>query len=229
MKSEVYCDESRQDISPNSTSKNMLIGGIWIPVERRESIKNFIKVLKEKHSIGGELKWNKIAARNHKLYMEIVDLFFNDPDIRFRCIVVDKSKLNFEKYHRGDKELGFYKFYYHMLTKWIDDKTIRIFTDLKTNRVKGRLKKLEEIFVRENNSTQIKVQAISSHESLLIQMTDILLGAISAKFNPETLINSFKNDIIKIIEKRSGKPIAATYPSEKKLNIFIINLREVGL
>ena len=40
---------------------------------------------------------------------------FFEYDLTFRCIVVDKRKVNDEVFNDGDKELGFYKFYYHLI------------------------------------------------------------------------------------------------------------------
>ena len=227
MNFEVYCDESRQDIPKNLklSNKYMLIGGIWIKAEKRNEIKNKIKMLKNKYKFGGEIKWKKVCKRNIDFFKSIIDLFLSNLDIRFRCIVIDKSKLDFYKYHNKDIELGFYKFYYQMLNKWIYDyNNYKIFIDLKTNRIKNRIKVLEQVLNNANLFSEITVQALPSREVLLIQLTDFLLGLISTKFNYEDKVNINKKTLIGYLETKLGKKIEATNLNEKKVNIFVINL-----
>lgn len=70
MNFEVYCDESRQDIPKNlkKITGYMLIGGIWIKAEKRNEIKNEIKILKDKYKFGGEIKWKKSLQKKHRFF-----------------------------------------------------------------------------------------------------------------------------------------------------------------
>jgi len=226
MNFEIYCDESRQDI-PKELDKikgNMLIGGIWINAEKRKELKKQIYELKENYKIGGEIKWNKIGKRTIEFYKKLIDFYFNREDMYFRCIVIDKNKIDYEKYHNKDVELGFYKFYYQLLHHWIyDNNEYKVFLDMKTNSIKGRIKKLGEVLNNAHSLSQITVQALPSNEVIFIQLVDVILGAVSAKFNPEVQINSFKKEIIKYIEEKIGGEIKATDIYENKFNIFVIN------
>ena len=62
----------------------------------------------------------------------LVDFFIQE-DLHFRVIVVDQDKVE------GNRELGFYKFYYEMLIKWLTkDNQYLILLDFKQNWLEPR-------------------------------------------------------------------------------------------
>ena len=224
MKIDIYCDETLPDLftSSNQLDKNLLIGSLWIESELREDIKQKIKDLRSKHNVWGEIKWSKVSKSKESFYLELVDLFFSYKDrVRFRCIAVNPNEIIWA-YHNDDKELGFYKFYYFVLDKWIRDfNEYSIFCDAKVNRDLSRLNKLHEILITSNRLSYIdRVQALPSKEVVLIQLTDLLLGAASSKLNSIKHTNMAKNNIINKIEQNLGRKIKPTYLDEKKFNLF---------
>ena len=229
MKIDIYCDETLPDLftSSNQSDKNLLIGSLWIESELREDIKQKIKDLRSKHNVWGEIKWSKVSKSKESFYLELVDLFFSYKDrVRFRCIAVNPNEIIWA-YHNDDKELGFYKFYYFVLDKWIRDfNEYSIFCDAKVNRDLSRLNKLHEILITSNRLSYIdRVQALPSKEVVLIQLTDLLLGAASSKLNSIKHTNMAKNNIIDKIEQNLGRKIKPTYLDEKKFNLFNIKLK----
>jgi len=229
MKIDVYCDETLPDLftSKKPQDKLMLLGSLWIENELREQIKTQIKDLRKKHNCWGEIKWTKVSPSKENFYLELVDIFFAyGMEMRFRCIVVEPQQVIWS-YHGDDKELGFYKFYYQLIHKWIKDfNTYRIFLDAKKNRDLTRLSVLKDILNNQFNTSYIEqVQALPSKELVLIQLSDFLLGATSAKLNQKDLTNTAKIKVIEHIEKRRGKEIAPTWRTENKFNIFKINLQ----
>jgi hypothetical protein len=60
---------------------------------------------------------------------------------------------------------------------------------------------------------------------VLIQLTDLLLGAASSKLNSIKHTNMAKNNIINKIEQNLGRKIKPTYLDEKKFNLFNIKLK----
>ncbi len=189
MKFEIYCDESRPDLFTSKAEhkdRYLLIGGLWLPTEKRIEVKQKIKDLKNTHKIGGQIKWQKISNSRLKFYCELIDLFVSlGLDLLFRCIAVEVSKVNFNLYHENDVELGFYKFYYELIHHWIlDFNEYYIFCDTKTNRRPDRLATLQRCLQHSNLSSQIhSIQAVPSRESALIQFADFLLGAASSDLN----------------------------------------------
>ena len=228
MRFEIYCDESCQDVftSQHTKCQHMFIGGLWLPADKRETFKAELNAIREKHKVFSEIKWNKISSTKLGFYTDLVNYFFDkNDDLRFRCVVVEKNKVDLIKYHDSDAELGFYKFYYQLLHHWIlDFNEYAIYLDIKTSRVRNRLKVLHQCLENSNLSSQIKIlQALPSHENVFIQMTDLLLGAVNAKFNQQVSGDS-KKKVLEAIENRLAHKITATSKGYTKFNIFKIDL-----
>ncbi|QPA31639.1 DUF3800 domain-containing protein [Thermaerobacillus caldiproteolyticus] len=223
---EVYCDESRPEAlyGMKKIDNYMVIGGIWIPKVERDEIKQKIRYLKQKHQLFGEIKWKNVAPSKLEFFLELVDLFFESQSLRFRCIVVDGNKVDINQYHNSDNELGFYKFYYQLLVHWLEPMNhYRIFLDFKKNKQSDRLHTLEKVLNNASFSFIEDVQAIESKHSLLIQLTDVLIGAVGYKYhNYQT--SDAKLKLVETIEKRLGHPIQSTFKSAKKFNVFEIDL-----
>ena len=228
MKFEIYCDECRPELftSRVKSPPYLSIGGIWIPAEARENIKQHIKSLKKGFDVWGEVKWNKVASGKLDFYKSLISYFFENENMRFRTILMDSSHINLMQFHNNDAELGFYKFYYQLIHHWIlDFNDYTVFVDLKTNRLPDRLVVLQRVLNYANLSSKIvNIQSLPSREVTLIQLTDLLTGAINAKFNHSTSSKA-KLELIQFIEFLLKKEIAATPKSDEKFNIFKINLQ----
>lgn len=229
MDFEVYCDESRQDTFIHPTDNSfLLIGSLWLPASERERLKTDIKELRDRHSLNGEMKWQKVSPRNIPFYKELIDLFLAYGNLlRFRCIAVPSNRVNFVKYHENDRELGFYKFYYQMLHHWLlDFNTYSIFCDIKTNRKRDQLATLKRCLALSNlTSTVCCVQALPSHEQVAIQVTDILLGAASSRLNHSVAPGGAKDLVIRHLERGLGvRELRGTSQHEEKFNIFHMRL-----
>lgn len=228
MKFDVFCDETLPDLFTTSiqSDKKLLIGSLWIEAELREEIKQDIKELRAKHNAWGEIKWSKVSPSKEAFYFDLIDLFFSyGMQMRFRCIVVDPKQVNWS-YHENDKELGFYKFYFFVLDKWIKDfNEYSIFCDSKVNRDMSRLNKLHEILENSNRNSNIgRVQALPSKQVVLIQLTDLLLGATSSRINNIKHTNRAKINLLDRLEKHLGHKIQPTTQAENKFNVFAIQL-----
>lgn len=229
MKFEVYCDESRPDLlcSKHPAAQYMVIGGLWLPADERARLKSDIHALRDKHRIGGEFKWQKVSPSRIDFYRDLADLFISKGDqLRFRCIAVDHKQVDLLRFHGNDQELGFYKFYYQMLHHWIlDCNQYSIFCDFKSNRVGTRLSELSRCLANSNLTSDIvNVQAIRSKESVLIQAVDVLTGVAAARLNNNLKAGSAKWELVTHFEQALGCQIQATYCTEQKFNVFVIDL-----
>lgn len=230
MDFEVYCDEALPDLftSAKPRAKYLMIGSLWLPGNLRDQVKGKVKEVREKHDTWGEIKWTKISPSRIRFYEDLVDLFFSfGEELRFRCIVVDHTKVDM-KLHGNDHELGFYKFYYQVLKHWIYDfNEYKIFCDKKTNRDPKRLEVLKKYLNDSNRSSIVKeVQSLPSKEVALIQISDLLLGAASGRLNRTLRPGSAKETIVKRIEGHLDiTELAPTWREEqRKFNIFKIRL-----
>jgi hypothetical protein len=225
---EIYCDESGLEaINDKSAHKYCAIGGIWIPEQYRPILKEKINSIKHEYNIYGELKWNKVSPFTIQCYKDVIDYFFSTPRIRFRAIIIESSKIDNNVFNNGDAELGFYKFYYQLINHWItENNEYRIFLDHKINANKDRVNELGKILQNSNINANVKyAQAIHSHESVAIQLADILTGIVFAKFNKKTT-SPAKLELIELVEKHLCKEIQETRRLEEKFNVFNINLRK---
>jgi hypothetical protein len=230
MKFEVYCDESRPDLftSQKRNARYLMIGSLWLPAGLRNEVKDKIKGLRQRHNTWGEIKWTKVSPSRLPFYLDLIDLFeAYGMDMRFRCIAVDSNQVDMN-WHENDSELGFYKFYYQLLHHWIlDFNEYRIFCDTKTNRDLTRLKVLHRCLNRANLSSRVSsIQALPSRQVVLIQLSDLLLGAASSRLNQTLQSGSPKEAVVQRLESHLGvTQLHATHRDEEKFNIFQIRLQ----
>lgn len=230
MKFEVYCDECRPDLlsSQNPQARFMVVGSLWLRADDREEFKSAIHDLRDRHKVGGEFKWQKVSPSRLDFYGELADWFAAQGErLRFRCIAVEHEKVNLLRFHDNDQELGFYKFYYQMLHHWIlDFNEYAVFCDFKQNRLRNRLHMLQHCLDLANLSSLItNVQSVRSEESVLIQLTDVLTGAVAARLNKSLHPGSAKEAAVQRLEAGIGRDIAPTSRCEQKLNVFQIHLQ----
>lgn len=229
---ELYCDESRQDLFYNtnvisSTNKYIFIGGIMINSSDRANIKQKLNDLKEKYGLNhkAELKWNRVTNKYLNLYKEVVDIYL-DNNINFRTICIDSSKIDL-MYHNDNAELGFYKFYYQLLNNWIlKNQNYIIYTDIKTYSDPNVLNDLKRCLNNKSHPTSVeKIYAIESHESVFLQLEDILMGATSYKMNfGKDGKSSAKVELVNYIEQKLGHELNPTNKNAVKFNLFEIRL-----
>jgi hypothetical protein len=229
VKFEVYCDEAFPDLFTSETPRGtyLMIGALWLPADLREEAKAKVAALRAQHRVFGEIKWRKISPSRQAFYEDLIDLFFGfGSDMRFRCIAVDRNRMNLDL-HANDAELGFYKFYYQLLHHWILDRNeYSVFCDLKSSRSPTRLSELRKVLGNANlSATVTAVQPLPSRQVVLIQMCDVLLGAASSRLNPGGLESPAKRAIVERIEARLGRKLGPTPKTEEKFNIFKIRLQ----
>lgn len=236
MKYEVFCDESSPELfvknSNQADSKNALIGSLWFPQSQREIVKESINTLRKHHNKWGEIKWTKVSPSSLNFYRDIVDVALKNSEIKFRSIVIDAEKLDIKRFHMGDAELGFYKFYYQLIVHKINkEDSYELFFDDKVNRDPTRLKTLQKILNNKYHKENISgIHAVDSKHSVPVQLCDVLLGATQYRFNRPEGRSSAKEDLVTHIEKNLGKKIGPTQPFEEKFNVFKIRLdRGAGL
>jgi type III secretory pathway component EscV len=227
MKFDVYCDESSPDLLYHrEASKYSLIGSLWLPHENRTEFKQSVTEIKEKHHYYSEIKWKKVSNNHKDFFIDLINYFFETEFLRFRSIVIESDKIDLVKFNKGDAELGFYKFYYQLLHHWLlDFNEYNIFLDYKTDKERFRINDLWKALNNSNFTTSISnVQSLPSKQSLGIQFTDLMLGAINGKFN-SGVTSEAKLSIISKIEELLKREISPTGKNVEKFNVFKINLQ----
>jgi len=221
----IYCDESRVE---NTDSKKMVIGSLFIPRKERDSIVEGLKQIYNKHKFVFELKWTKTNVMFKSYYQDIVDYFVKSDFMQFRCIVVDKTNINYEEYHNDDRELAFFKFYYFMLkVKLLNHNKYYIIIDKKPTRDKNRARSLHYylssyILLNNQNCSMKHLQAYDSKENILLQLTDYLTGLVGYAVNNRNKKNAKSEMVVYLKDKLRIKSFNSSTPlSENKFNIFV--------
>jgi len=186
----IYCDESRQ-----TADRYMVIGGLIATRENEVSFAQAMSLYRQSNKMWAELKWTKVSDQKLKEYLALVDLFFSvNQAFHFKVIVVDTQEIDNRRYNKSDAELGFYKLMYQFLLHSFgaylqpEDKCI-IFLDERTT----KRYKLSTLCVILNNGLRKKyglsdnpvrnIQPVESGKSDLIQIADVLMGAIGYEMN----------------------------------------------
>lgn len=225
MEYNIYCDESCHLQSNNS--KYMLIGAVYCPKSKIKKVNEYIQHLKENYNLSNtiELKWNKVDKKTEKLYLDVINYFFNSDYLKFRVIVIDKTTLDHEKYNQTENDF-YHKAYYEMLKYIIiPGNTYNIYPDIKdTNSYYYHQVMLDFLRIKmsdSNKKTIKKVQPIRSYESPILQINDILIGALSYYYR-QLDTNQTKLKIIDEIKRLyDGNLDTTSFYSNTKFNIFI--------
>lgn len=218
----LYCDESRIH-----SARYMLIGGLWLPQDLEETLRADLRGVREVRNMTAEFKWTKVSQSKLDGYRAWVDCFFKNPAVDFRSIVIDTTLLDYQTFHKGDQELGFYKFYFQLISRNVRPENLYwLYTDERNNRRKNRLEVLKIITNRYwKKKADVEplrtVEPRASHEEDLLQLTDVLLGAVGYAWN-ELKDSPAKMELIAHIAQRLGWPSlqVATPPSFTRFNIW---------
>lgn len=224
-----YCDESLH--LPNDGSKVMVLGGIWCPKVKCREINEHIREIKDRYSISYEMKWVKISEAKKDAYLELINYFFDCEHLHFRVLIVDnKDALKHEEYNQTHDD-WYYKMYFRMLKTSLDpNDTYNIYMDIKDTKSKTKIIKLREVLANSHydfSNKMIKnMQVIRSHEVEIMQIVDILIGAMGYLSRNLSKVSA-KNEIINCIKNRSGYCLTKnTLYRESKFNIFHLKLNE---
>ncbi|MCF6309617.1 MAG: DUF3800 domain-containing protein [Sulfurimonas sp.] len=229
MQIDIYCDESRLEFLESVDDGFMVIGSLWLEREKRNSLKNQIKELKEKHNFNVEIKWTKISYKMLDFYKELVDIFVDYQEFHFfKAIVVDTSKINFE-YHQNNSDIGFYKFYYQVLVHKMNTASHHndyyVYVDDKTNKVYKPLPLLKKVLNNAIYTGNIKlIEPRDSFENLFIQYVDVLIGLVSYGYNTVDMRGAKKEFHDYACEKLDLSLNKSTTKNKQPFNIFEINL-----
>lgn len=217
----IYCDESCH--LENDHKKFMFLGAVSCAYPQVERHCKRINELKKEHNFYAEIKWTKVSHSKLRFYLELVNYFF-DTDLIFRAIGIDKSKINNELFSQTHDDF-YYKMYYRLLYYNINSfYNYNVYLDIKDTLSACKVRKLREIL---NTKLGVfrNVQNIRSHESLLMQLADFLMGAISYNINNTEHKNMAKVQIIEKIKKHAKISNLEKTNYNDKLNLFFIELK----
>ncbi|MEW6598297.1 MAG: hypothetical protein AB1429_12465 [Pseudomonadota bacterium] len=152
-----------------------------------------------------ELKWSKVSNQKEVEYRWLVDYFFalnSSNSLQFHCIIFDSHQWGHKRYNDGDADVGLSKLYYQLILH----KFVRLY---------GPLGSLYVCMDHRHSSTSLNdlrnmlnaaaardhglghnplKQLVSkhSHDSDLLQLNDVILGAVCAVRNGKHLLADYR-------------------------------------
>jgi len=221
----IYCDESCH--LENDSIHPMALGAVWLPKDKTKEVNKRIREIKSKHGLSkAEAKWTKISSNCYEMYMDLIDYFFDDDDLHFRGLVIPDKQLLQHEYFAQDHDQWYYKMFFNLLKIVLSPKNkYRLYLDYKDTNGNIRLKKLHEVlcnnFYDFDRNIIETYQLVKSHQIEIIQLTDILIGALTYYYRNLTT-NSGKLAIIDRIKERSRYSLDNnTLYREEKFNLLI--------
>ncbi len=225
----IYCDESCH--LENDGHDAMVLGGVFCPADHVKRVALDLRAIKERHGVSRrrELKWIKVSPAKADLYSEVIGYFFANDHLRFRgLLVANKSSLRHDEYGQTHDD-WYYKMYYFLLVKPLqnpltEDERFRIYLDIKDTHSNPRALELQSYLCAKLNDHEHafveRVQAIRSHEAELLQLTDLLIGAIGYK-NRGITTSETKLSLVAEVQERSGSDLTHSSPySATKFDVF---------
>jgi len=227
----IYCDESchlEKDQIPV-----MVLGAVWCPLTRCREVSERLRALKAKHGLSTnfELKWVKVSPAKLSFYEAAIDEFFLSEYLQFRGVVIpDKSKLNHLAFSQTHDEF-YYKMWFVLLKQiFVPGYSYRIYIDIKDTHGATKVIKLSQILRNANYDFDReiieRVQQVRSHEVEILQLTDLLIGALGY-VHRDLKSSDAKLALINKIRKYSGLNLKrTTLPGAKKMNLLVWNAQE---
>lgn len=222
----IYCDESCH--LPNDGQKAMVLGAVWCFHVKAQEHNREIAALKAKHRLSQyfEIKWSKVSPGKLAFYKELLDFFFSSKTMGFRgWVIPDKTILTHDNFNQTHDD-WYYKMYFYLLRNMISsNEKYRVYLDIKDTRSTQKLTKLKEVLCNANYdfSRDIieRIQHVHSHDIGLMQLADVLIGALS--YNARGLSSSpAKNEIVQLIKDRTRLSLTCnSLPNERKFNFCI--------
>lgn len=222
----VYCDESCHLL--NDHQEVMVLGATWCPDAITKKIGKDIRQLKIKYNLNPsfEIKWTKVSNSKIDFYLSLVDYFFGNPALRFRCVVVpNKSSLDHERFNQ-DHNTFYYKMFFYVLKNIIESNNkYRIYLDIKDTLGIEKIMSLKKILHNNqydyNHESIERIQHVRSNELEILQLTDLFIGAL-AYIHRGLHQNEGKIKLINRIKHYTNKELLrSTLPTERKFNVFV--------
>ena len=230
----IYCDESCYLEHDNINV--MVLGAVWCPYENTRVINERIREIKGRNGISpiAEMKWTKISPSKMQMFIDFVNYFFNEALLRFRAVIIpNKSRLDHIRFNQTHDD-WYYKMYFEMLKHILTpEDCYNIYIDVKDTHTNRKVQKLREVCNNSmydfNKNIVQKIQPIRSCEVQIMQIVDILIGALgyANRILPDMHTQSqAKLNIIDNIKKRSGYTLnKSTLLREDKFNLLIWDAR----
>ena len=197
-----YCDESC-----HTAHRYFVVGGIFFGLTEKadvqaniDKLEKHIEAAKKKYGIFATVKWEKVPVRSGQYlegYKALLRGVLETKWVNFKCMLVDTTlhPLGNRKLWAGDTLVGYLKFYCVFLSDGLLSRYGKYFFDIRIDHFEFRpdcdYQLLEQTvtkrFVRKSKPEPCleycSVQALDHREHNLLQIADLLVGAVGFVWN----------------------------------------------
>lgn len=196
----IYCDES----SDKGEKFEDFFGGCIINSKDQYEVISKLEQKKAELNLNAEIKWTKVTENYLQKYIEIIDLFFDlieEGKIKVRIMFRQKEDRLPKSEESNYLDAKYFKLYYQFLKHSFGLKTIptkltpaRVIINLDVLPDKHGQREAFRSFLRDMPNTEdfagvdLEIRdrdiiEVESHQHILLQCTDIVLGAMNFKLN----------------------------------------------
>ncbi|MGI8689845.1 MAG: DUF3800 domain-containing protein [Thermomicrobiales bacterium] len=188
----LFCDESGM----HGDARYLYIGALRCSFRRAEILHEQLLQVRQEHSLIAEMKWGKVSPAYLLAYQAWVKVFVDDPYCRFWAMRTPKSEFARKK---EERYIGAYQTFLFNAVPWAHG--CRVVVDGSDLRRRSHWDRVCFIVNRARGGRCIRtIRAVDSHSHNLIQLTDVLLGALAARDMNTTQEFSAKRQLIETIE-----------------------------
>ena len=188
----LYCDESRH--LPHDREPFMLLGLVSCPADKVRAYHLELRALCREHGLTDdyEMKWTHVRPGKLPFYQAVLAWFLGKEDVAFRALLLpDKAKV-FERLPDDSQDMAYYRLYSQLLRAAMEPEcSYRAFLDQKDTRGGKKVSELEKLMrlhtADGEEKTVLGLQQMQSHEARLLQLADVLLGAVGAAHRRQPL------------------------------------------
>ncbi len=204
----------------------MVLGALWCPAEKVRESAVRLREIRQRHGLPSdlEIKWTKVSPAKLAFYMDVLDYFFDDDDLCYRGVVIDKDQLNHAAFGH-DHDDWYYKMWFTLLGPLLHPAARhRIYIDIKDTRSQNKVDRLRDVLrnSRYDYKGEIveRVQQVRSHEVAHVQLADLLTGAVAGA-NRGDLQSDAKRSLIRRMQGRSCLSLRqTTLVREERVNLL---------
>lgn len=208
----LYCDESRH--LPHDGEPFMLLGLISCPAEKARAYHLELRALCREHGLTDdyELKWTHVRPGKLPFYQAALAWFLDKDDLAFRALLLPDKAQVFQRLPEDSQDMAYYRLYAQLLRSAMEPEgRYRAFLDQKDTRGGEKVRELENLLRLQTDDPAsekiLGLQQMQSHEARLLQLTDVLLGAVGAAHGEKPL-PAPKQALITQLADAIGSPLS---------------------
>lgn len=201
-----------------------------IKIPKPEILYEEVKILRDKLQFYDEIKWTSIYTKNVPVMKQFIDVFFDCDKAKFSCYIFKKSDLDLQKYFKNNLYAAYQSFASMQVCANLSktDSAILIMDDLSTPKETHFERNIKRRINRDSkfsHNPALGVIRAYSKGVEVIQLTDLILGAVSYEFKLQAGLISgpgvAKKEVLRHLTKKAGvKTLAADFKTNR-LNVWV--------